>query len=199
MKREEIKSIFGEATDEQLDRIMKLNGSDVEKIKARAERAEKELAEKKEAFEKLSGEFNELKQSNAAAEDYEAKFKALQADVKAKEEKAEADRLAKEKADGIAARFAAVLGDKKFSHDAIKADYFRKFGEALEAEENKSKSDTDIFHELTKDDAAAFQGVAITNLRGGALGAEQGIKGTSRAAQLEQQYHANLYGAGKEN
>ena len=31
MKREEIKAIFAEATDEQLKKIMDLNGSDVER------------------------------------------------------------------------------------------------------------------------------------------------------------------------
>ena len=33
MKREEIKSIFADATDEQLKAVMDLNGADVEKAK----------------------------------------------------------------------------------------------------------------------------------------------------------------------
>ena len=32
MKREEIKSIFADATDEQLKTVMDLNGADVEKV-----------------------------------------------------------------------------------------------------------------------------------------------------------------------
>ena len=35
MKREEIKAIFADATDEQLDKIMSINGADVEKYKSK--------------------------------------------------------------------------------------------------------------------------------------------------------------------
>lgn len=198
MKRDDVKAIFADATDEQLEKVMRLNNADVEKLKSRAEKAETALNDKKTEFDTLSSEFEKLKQSNATAEDYEAKFKALQADVKAKEEKAEADRKAKEKADGIAARFAAALGEKKFSHEAIKADYLRKFGEALESKDNEGKSDADIFHALTKDDGAAFQGITVTHLPGGSKTADKGA-GVSRAAQLAKQYHDSLYGAVKEN
>ena len=59
------------------------------------------------------------------------------------------------------------MGDKKFSHDAIKADYLKKFAEALESEEYKGKGDIDIFHALTKDDATAFTGVTAVKLAGG--------------------------------
>ena len=33
MKREEIKAIFADATDEQLDKVMSIKGADVEKYK----------------------------------------------------------------------------------------------------------------------------------------------------------------------
>lgn len=167
MKREEIKTIFPDATDEQLDKVMGINGTDVEKAKAKTTALEAEIKEKKEAFDKLNAEFEKLKTDGASAEDWKAKFEALQADNVAKEKQAEADRIAKEKADGILNRFTAVMGGKEFSHEAVKADYLRKFGEALDNKDNASKSDADIFHELTKDDAGAFKGITITRLPGG--------------------------------
>lgn len=47
MKRDEIKAIFAEATDEQLDKVMSMNGSDIEKYKGKATALEAELSEKK--------------------------------------------------------------------------------------------------------------------------------------------------------
>lgn len=167
MKREEIKTIFPEATDEQLKAVMDLNGADVEKVKGKVTALEAEIKEKKEALDNLSTEFNALKESNATAEDYKAKFEALQNENAEKERKAEADRVAKEKAERIANRFNTVVGDKKFSHDAIKEAYLKKFTEALESKDFEGKSDNDILHELTKDDAAAFTGVTAVKLAGG--------------------------------
>ena len=167
MKREEVKAIFPEATDEQLKQIMDLNGADVEKVKSKVATLEAEIKSKKEDFEKLNGEFEALKTANASGEDWKAKFEALQADNLAKEKQAEADRILAEKKADIEKRFADCVGDKKFSHDAIKADYLKKFSDALESEEYKGKGDADIFHALTKDDATAFTGVTTVKLAGG--------------------------------
>lgn len=167
MKREEIKAIFPDATDEQLDKIMNINGADVEKQKSKVAALEADLKTAKEDTKKLNDEFEALKASNASGEDWKAKFEALQADNVAKEKQAEADRILKEKTEGINKRFEAVVGDKKFNHDAIKADYLKKFSEAIELDENKSKSDEQIFHDLTKDDAHCFENVTVTHLAGG--------------------------------
>lgn len=183
MKREEIKAIFADATDEQLKAVMDLNGADVEKAKSKVTALESELKEKNEDLQKLNTEFEALKTSNASGEDWKAKFEALQAENVAKEKQAEADRILAEKTENINKRFEAVLGDKKFNHAAIKADYLKKFGEAIELEENKSKSDADIFHELTKDDASAFVGVTAVKLAGGKT---IGIGGASKYSTREE-------------
>ena len=167
MKREEIKTIFPDATDEQLKAVMDLNGTDVEKVKAKVAALEAEAKDKKEAFDKLNSEFEALKTANASGEDWKAKFEALQAENVAKEKQAEADRILAEKNADIEKRFAECVGDKKFSHDAIKASYLKKFADALENEEYKGKGDVDIFHALTKDDATAFTGVTAVKLEGG--------------------------------
>lgn len=163
MKREEIKSVFPDATDEQVKSVMDLNGKEVEKNK----KLETELKEKNEQLEKLNTEFEALKSSNAGAEEYKTKYEALVAENEAKAKQAEAERVAREKAEGLDKRFEAVVGDKKFSHDAIRADYRRKFENALAEKENEGKSDVDIFHALTKDDATAFTGITAVKLQGG--------------------------------
>lgn len=167
MKREEIKAIFPEATDEQLSKILDINGADVEKVKAKVTALEADIKDKKDAFDKLNTEFESLKSSNAGAEEYKSKYEALVAENAAKAKQAEADRILAEKNENISNRFSAVLGEKKFSHDAIKAEYLKKFTDALELKENQGRSDADIFHELTKDDPVAFTGVTTVRLAGG--------------------------------
>ncbi len=166
MKREELKQI-AELTDEQIKAIMDLNGADVEKVKAKVAALEADLKEAKEANDKINTEFEALKSSNAGAEEYKSKYEALVAENEAKAKQAEADRIAMEKAESIDKRFEAVVGDKKFSHDAIRADYRKKFENALADKANEGQSDADVFHSLVKDDAAAFTGVTAVKLAGG--------------------------------
>lgn len=167
MKREEIKAIFADATDEQLKAVMDLNGADVEKAKSKVTALEAELKGKKEDFDKLNAEFEALKTANASGEEWKTKYEAIVAENEAKAKQAEAERVARERAEGLDKRFDAVVGDKKFSHDAIRADYRRKFENALAEKENEGKSDNEIFHALSKDDATAFTGVTVVKLQGG--------------------------------
>lgn len=152
---------------EVAEKIFAERSKEIEADKAKREKLETELKEKKESLDNLSKEFEDLKSSNASAEEYKTKYEALVADNEAKAKQAEADRILAEKNADIEKRFAQCVGDKKFSHDAIKADYLKKFAEALESEEYKGKGDVDIFHALTKDDAAAFTGVTAVKLAGG--------------------------------
>jgi hypothetical protein len=167
MKREEIKAIFPEATDEQLKSVMDLNGTDVEKAKSKVTSLENELKEKKADFEKLNTEFEALKTANASGEEWKTKYEAIVAENEAKAKQAEADRILAEKNADTEKRFNECVGDKKFSHDAIKASYLKKFSDALDSEEYKGKGDAEIFHALTKDDATAFTGVQAVKLPGG--------------------------------
>lgn len=167
MKREEIKAIFPEATDEQLKSVMDLNGADVEKAKSKVTSLENELKEKKADFEKLNTEFEALKTANASGEEWKTKYEAIVAENEAKAKQAEADRILAEKNADTEKRFNECVGDKKFSHDAIKASYLKKFSDALDSEEYKGKGDAEIFHALTKDDATAFTGVQAVKLAGG--------------------------------
>lgn len=152
---------------EVAEKILAERGREIEADKAKREKLETELKEKKESLDNLSKEFEDLKSSNASAEEYKTKYEALVADNEAKAKQAEADRILAEKTENINKRFEAVVGEKKFSHNAIKADYLKKFGEAIELEENKSLSDEQVFHNLIKDDKNAFEGVTAVKLAGG--------------------------------
>ena len=152
---------------EVAEKIFAERSKEIEADKAKREKLETELKEKKESLDNLSKEFEDLKSSNASAEEYKTKYEALVADNEAKAKQAEADRILAEKTENINKRFEAVVGEKKFSHDAIKADYLKKFGEAIELEENKSLSDEQVFHNLIKDDKNAFEGVTAVKLAGG--------------------------------
>lgn len=152
---------------EVAEKIFAERSKEIEADKAKREKLETELKEKKESLDNLSKEFEDLKSSNASAEEYKTKYEALVADNEAKAKQAEADRILAEKTENINKRFEAAVGEKKFSHEAIRESYLKKFGDALDSAENQGKSDIDILHALTKDDATAFTGVTAVKLQGG--------------------------------
>ena len=152
---------------EVAEKIFAERSKEIEADKAKREKLETELKESKKSLESLTTEIDTLKTSGKNAEEIQAKLDALIAEREAEKTKAEADRIMKEKQDNINNRFNAVLGEKKFSHDAIREAYLKKFGDALENTDYQGKSDTEIFHDLTKDDATAFTGVTAVKLQGG--------------------------------
>lgn len=61
MKREELTAIFPEATKEQIDKIMNINGSDVEHARRELEDTKKKLSEANDSIEQLKVDAEELK------------------------------------------------------------------------------------------------------------------------------------------
>lgn len=132
--------------------------------KDKFDKANNDLKTAQDSVKTITEELQGLKDKNATAEDWKAKFEQLQADNAEKEKQAKEQKEAEEKARNIEARYNAICVDKdgkplEFTHDAIKASYLQKFTEALADETNTGKSDADIFHALTKDDATAFKTV----------------------------------------
>ena len=172
MRREEIKSIFADATDEQLKAVMDLNGADAETAKSKVTALEAELKEKKADFDKLNTEFEALKTANASGEDWKAKFEALQAENVAKEKQALAEKAEKEKEENNRLLFQkAVEAYGKKSDDwngkFTEEGYYNEFIKALELEENTGRAHKDILHDLVKNDGTAFKGVVPVKLAGG--------------------------------
>lgn len=115
----------------------------------------------------LEDEVTRLNENANGNEDVKKELEALKAKIDADAKQAEADRISREKAESDERLFNEALGEKKFSHDAIKSYYFNLFRQDLAKEENKGKSAVDILHNLTKDDATAFTGVTAVKLAGG--------------------------------
>lgn len=173
MKREDVSKIFEGATDEQINALLNINSADIGKAKGDVDKLKADLSAAKETITNMTSELQTLKDSKASAEDWERKFKDLQNDIAEKERVAKEEKEAAEKEAAVLNRFNAVCVDKdgnplEFAHEAIKADYIRKFGIELDNKDNIGKSDVDIFNALTKDDGAAFKGLEQRlDLRGG--------------------------------
>ena len=120
---------------EVAEKIFAERSKEIEADKAKREKLETELKEKTESLENLTTEIDTLKASGKNAEEIQAKLDALVAEREAEKKQAEADRILAEKTESINKRFEAVLGDKKFNHDAIREAYLKKFGDALESKE----------------------------------------------------------------
>lgn len=153
MKREELKNIIPEITDDQIDAILNLRSVEIGK-------SNKEVNDLKEQVEKLNkdiaeykGQIADLEKSSGDTEELNKKIKELQDAIDAREE---ADKEAKaEKA--LSDRFDVLHGDKKYINDFTRNGVFAEFKAALEADEHKGKSDADIFATLTKDRNGIFE------------------------------------------
>lgn len=147
-------------------------GKEIAEMNNEKAELERQLEDYKKNFANLTKEFEDLKQSNADGADWKAKFEQLQNEITAKEEQANSERLAKEKAERNKSMFAKAVeacgkstGD--FSNEFTREGYYNKFVEALESEENSGKSHKDILHALTKDDPTAWKGIEKIKLAGG--------------------------------
>ena len=149
---------------EVAEKIFAERSKEIEADKAKREAVETKLKEAEKSLESLTTEIDTLKTSGKNAEEIQAKFDALIAEREAERTKAEADRLAKEKADNVLSRFNAVK--KKFKHNDIEQAYLKRFGDAIESKDFEGKSDAEIYHELTKDDDC-HEGVKAVHLAGG--------------------------------
>lgn len=165
--KEILTQLFGDAVTD--DAMKQFNAELGKKFVAKADfnaKAEevKTLKGEKKNLEDEVARLNENANSN---EDVKKELEALKAKIDADAKQAEADRISREKAESDERLFNEAVGEKKFSHDAIKSHYFNLFRQDLAKEENKGKSAVDILHNLTKDDATAFTGVTAVKLQGG--------------------------------
>ena len=165
--KEILTQLFGDAvTDEAMKQF---NAELGKKFVAKADFNAKveEVKTLKGEKKNLEDEVARLNENANGNEDVKKELEALKAKIDADAKQAEADRISREKAESDERLFNEAVGEKKFSHDAIKSHYFNLFRQDLAKEENKGKSAVDILHNLTKDDATAFTGVTAVKLAGG--------------------------------
>ena len=178
MKREELKAIFADATDEQIKAVMDINGADIEGFKSKIAKLNTEIEEKKNEISKITADFDVLKNSKASAEEWEKKYNDLVEENKAKaEEKERLELEAQERAE-FDNYFAE--NNKEWANPLIADGYFGKFKEAKTLPENKGKTTGDIAHSLTKDDATAFKTTQPVVTLKGATG---GLSGNAYSAE----------------
>ena len=165
--KEILTQLFGDAVTD--DAMKQFNAELGKKFVAKADFNAKveEVKTLKGEKKNLEDEVARLNENANSNEDVKKELEALKAKIDADAKQAEADRISREKAESDERLFNEALGEKKFSHDAIKSHYFNLFRQELAKEENKGKSAVDILHNLTKDDATAFTGVTAVKLAGG--------------------------------
>ena len=165
--KEILTQLFGDAATD--DAMKQFNAELGKKFVAKADFNAKVEENKTLKGEKktLEDEVSKLNENANGNEDVKKELEALKAKIDADAKQAEADRISREKAESDERLFNEAVGEKKFSHDAVKSHYFNLFRQDLAKEENKGKSAVDILHNLTKDDATAFTGVTAVKLQGG--------------------------------
>ena len=175
--------LFGEAVTD--DAMKQFNAELGKKFVAKADFNAKveEIKTLKGDKKTLEEEISKLNENANGNEDVKKELEALKAKIEAETKQAEADRISKEKAESDERLFNEAVGEKKFSHDAVKNHYFNLFRQDLSKEENKGKSAVEILHALTKDDATAFTGVQAVKLAGGN---PQGVSGGKKYSSREE-------------
>ena len=165
--KEILTQLFGDAVTD--DAMKQFNAELGKKFVAKADFNAKveEVKTLKGEKKNLEDEVARLNENANGNEDVKKELEALKAKIDADAKQAEAERISREKAESDERLFNEAVGEKKFSHDAIKSHYFNLFRQDLAKEENKGKSAVDILHNLTKDDATAFKGVTPVKLAGG--------------------------------
>ena len=172
--KELLTQLFGDAVTD--DAMKQFNAELGKKFVAKADFNAKveEVKTLKGEKKTLEDEVARLNENANGNEDVKKELEALKAKIDADAKQAEADRISREKLESDERLFNEAVGEKKFSHDAIKSHYFNLFRQDLAKEENKGKSAVDILHNLTKDDATAFTGVTAVKLAGGRPSATSG-------------------------
>ena len=165
--KEILTQLFGEAVTD--DAMKQFNVELGKKFVAKADFNAKveEVKTLKGEKKTLEDDIAKLSENANGNEEVKKELEALKAKIDADAKQAEADRISREKAESDERLFNEAVGEKKFSHDAVKSHYFNLFRQDLAKEENKGKSAVDILHNLTKDDATAFTGVTAVKLAGG--------------------------------
>ena len=146
MKREDIKKIFPDATEEQLKGLLDINTADIGKAKGELEAVKADLEKANGTLKEYETTIADMKKSAEGNEDFKKKFEDLEQRIA--DEKAEAERKAKEEAEEAeySSRFKTVVGEQKWRDALTEKAVYAEFKTAL-----KGKGDKDILAALTQD------------------------------------------------
>ena len=151
MKREDIKKIFPDATEEQLKGLLDINTADIGKAKGEFEAVKTDLEKANGTLKEYETTIADLKKSAEGNEDFKKKFEDLEQRIA--DEKAAAEKKAKEEEEEAeySNRFKTVVGEQKWRDALTEKAVYAEFKTALQDEANKGKGDKDILAALTQD------------------------------------------------
>lgn len=151
MKREDIKKIFPDATEEQLKGLLDINTADIGKAKGELETVRADLEKANGTLKEYETTIADLKKSAEGNEDFKKKFEELEQRIA--DEKAEAEKKAKAEAEEAeySNRFKTVVGEQKWRDALTEKAVYAEFKTALQDEANKGKGDKDVLAALTQD------------------------------------------------
>lgn len=151
MKREDIKKIFPDATEEQLKGLLDINTADIGKAKGELEAVKADLEKANGTLREYETTIADMKKSAEGNEDFKKKFEDLEQRIA--DEKAEAEKKAKEEEEEAeySNRFKTVVGEQKWRDALTEKAVYAEFKTALQDEANKGKGDKDILAALTQD------------------------------------------------
>ena len=155
MKREDVKKVFPEATDEQISALLDINSQDIGKAKKGAESAEEDLKAKTAELEEAKKTIADLEKNKASTDELQKIIDGYkEADAKRQEEAKQAEARK-----AIETRFNAVLKDRKFTNDYTRNGILADFEKAIADQSNAGKSDEQIFTNLVSDEKGVKAGI----------------------------------------
>ena len=153
MKREEVRELIPDISDEVLGKLLDINSRDIGKAKGDADKYKDEITSLKQQITEKDTTISEMEKAKGDAEKIQAeldKYKQAEADRQAAEKAAEEDRILTE-------AVTTAIGDKEFVNDMTKNGYIAEVKKALADPANKGKGAAEIFESLTKDVEGIFK------------------------------------------
>lgn len=147
MTRDEVKSIFKDATDEQLEKLLDINSRDIGKAKGKASDQAAEVERLRTALSDRDATIKKLEEASGDAEATRKeldRYKQEEADRKKAEKEAETDRILTEAAE-------QALDGKEFVNDFTRNHFVAEMKKAIADPANKGKRAVKLFEEMTKD------------------------------------------------
>ena len=151
MKRDEVRKIIPEITDEQLNKLLDMNSTDIGKAKMDYDKVKADLEKANADITTYQQKISDLEESVTSGEDFKKKFEDLKKEIE--DERAETKRKADEAAEeaALSERFKTVVGENKWRDELTEKAVYSEFKTALKDEANKGKGDKDILEAMTKD------------------------------------------------
>lgn len=184
MKREDVKKLFPDATEEQISGLLDINSRDIGAHKKAAEDAAKELETARTTISSLETNAKDANALQKVIDDYKA------ADEKRKQEAKEAAEHA-ERFGRFEKAHEAAGKDRKWLNDFTRDGIFGQFEKALADTGNAGKSDVEIYNAIVNDDKGVKPGLFQPQVAGGMPG--MGGAPSGDAAWLQAKYGKNPF------